>query len=72
MVFDIEQYRENQYSDYQRSLCTPEAPELVKCECCGNEVEENETELCSMHDINNGMKLPYCKECIEIYKQENL
>ena len=72
IVTNIEDYREKQYSDYQQTLVDDEAIELIKCKCCCNEVEESEIEYCVMHDINMGKKLAYCKECIEIYKQENL
>jgi len=69
---NIEDYNEKLYSDYQQTLVDTEVIELIKCKCCCNEVEESEIEYCVMHDINDGNKLAYCKECIEIYKQENL
>jgi hypothetical protein len=72
IVTNIEDYREKQYQDYQQTLVDDETIELIKCKCCCNEVEESEIEYCVFHDVNSGKKLAYCKECIEIYKQENL
>lgn len=72
IVTNIQDYREKQYQDYQQTLTDTNVIELIKCKCCYNEVEESEVEYCVMHDINDGKKLAYCKECIEIYKQDNL
>ena len=72
IVTNIEDYREKQYQDYQQTLVDDIEIPLIKCECYGFDVEESEVEFISMYDINDAKKLPYCKECIEIYKQENI
>jgi len=71
-MMDIEDYRERQYQDYQITLVDEVEIELIKCRCCCYEVEESEIEVIKMHDINDGIELPYCKECIDVYKSENL
>lgn len=70
--FDIQNYRDNQLSNHLETLVDNEEITLVKCAACFDEVEETEIRLFKMHDINNGKELQYCKDCINIYKQENL
>ena len=69
---DIEDYRERQYQDYITTLVDEEEIELIECKCCGWSVEESEIQVMKMHDVNDGQELEYCKECIYIYKKENL
>lgn len=70
---NIEDYREKQWQNYRdTALVDAECVELIECKCCGYEVEETEIKRTIMHDMNDAKQLPYCLECIEVYKKENL
>lgn len=67
----LEYFRDSELSEYLGEDCE-EPIDLIRCDGCGEEVEESEIKLFKMHDVNDGKELQYCKECISIYREENL
>ena len=73
VVKNKEDYNEKLYQEFQETLKDEKVEiELIKCKCCGDEVEESEIEYCVFHDLNDNKELLYCATCIEEYKQEIL
>ena len=70
IINDIEDWREEQYKDFQATL-TDGKEDYVNCAGCGDEVEPTEVLPFTMHDINEAKELDYCITCIKIYKSDN-
>ena len=53
MPYDIEDWREDQYKEYQNSLKKEEPKELCKCAGCYEETADNELHELTMNSINS-------------------
>ena len=60
MIRDVEDWREQQYQDYQSSL-SEEDEELTKCEICGDDYEEDDLDYYNI----DGNDVLCCKSCRE-------
>lgn len=63
MIEDIEDFREDQYADYQRTLST----DSIECNKCHKRVDRDEIEYFSMYEEPTK---EYCKDCIDNYLNE--
>lgn len=62
MVRDVEDWREQQYQDYQASLSEDdEEEEINKCELCGDEFDDVDLDLYTI-DGKDVMCCKYCRE----------